>query len=276
MAGLTNKLNIWASTLDTADVDVMKDRIKNGANLLESQVFQFDFLNDDFSKLPKGLLDIINSEEKRKKLIIYINPPYAEVSIKTIFAPNKNHFINKWISEYKIFYENPIGYMDGINANDFQNDCLAFTLFHGQNRISVKDGTNHWIPFSETDVNAKDNFESHFMNDFINGKINNSEPDDLFTEKTTTKALNFSEEAKAVLKAGKKLWKYYHSQPTANVNASYYDIREFFQGRDNSGKMNNKSGDDTYNALIGELRSAQKTLALKIQPKVYEYGFLVE
>jgi len=40
--------------------------------------------------------------------------------------------------------------------------------------------------------------------------------------------------------------------------------------------MNNKSGDDTYNALIGDLRSAQKTLSLKIQPKVYEYGFLVE
>jgi hypothetical protein len=40
--------------------------------------------------------------------------------------------------------------------------------------------------------------------------------------------------------------------------------------------MNNKSGDDIYNALISELRSAQKSLALKIQPKVYEYGFLVE
>jgi hypothetical protein len=95
-------------------------------------------------------------------------------------------------------------------------------------------------------------------------------------KKTKTKAFKFSDEAKAVLKAGKKLWKYYHSQPTANVNASYYDIREFFQGRDDSGKMNNKSGDDTYNALISDLRSAHKTLALKIQPKVYEYGFLVE
>ncbi|MCL2220103.1 MAG: hypothetical protein FWC23_08360, partial [Chitinispirillia bacterium] len=78
LAGLTNKYNIWASTLDKADVDVMKDRIKNGANLLEDHVFQFDFLNDSFNKLPKGLLDIINDEEKRKKLVIYINPPYAE------------------------------------------------------------------------------------------------------------------------------------------------------------------------------------------------------
>ncbi|MGP1362861.1 MAG: hypothetical protein ACTTKZ_04155 [Bacteroides sp.] len=76
--GLTNKYRIWASTLDQQDVDVMKDRIKNGVNLLESHVFQFDFLNDEFTKLPEPLQDIINDEEKRKKLVIYINPPYAE------------------------------------------------------------------------------------------------------------------------------------------------------------------------------------------------------
>ncbi|MDI9337091.1 MAG: hypothetical protein QM539_01560, partial [Alphaproteobacteria bacterium] len=80
LAGLTNKFNIWASTLDNQDVEVMRDRIKNGANLLENHVFQFDFLNDDFSKLPQPLQDIINNPEKRKKLVVYINPPYAEVS----------------------------------------------------------------------------------------------------------------------------------------------------------------------------------------------------
>ena len=89
--GLTNKYNIWASTLDQQDVDVMHDRIKNGANLLDSHVFQFDFLNDDFSKLPAPLLDIINNPEKRKKLVIYINPPYAEAtSSKTVTGTGKN------------------------------------------------------------------------------------------------------------------------------------------------------------------------------------------
>jgi hypothetical protein len=78
LAGLTNKYNIWASTLDQADVNVMHERIRHGANLLDTHVFQFDFLNDDFSKLPQGLQDIINDEQKRKKLVIYINPPYAE------------------------------------------------------------------------------------------------------------------------------------------------------------------------------------------------------
>lgn len=76
--GLTNKYNIYASTLDKQDVEVMLDRIKNGANLLDSHIFQFDFLNDDFSKLPKSLRDIIEDASKRSKLIILINPPYAE------------------------------------------------------------------------------------------------------------------------------------------------------------------------------------------------------
>ena len=92
LAGLTNKYNIWASTLDKQDVEVMKDRIKNGANLLESHVFQFDFLNDDFSKLPESLKQIINNPKKRKKLVVYINPPYAEAtSSKTITNINSKH-----------------------------------------------------------------------------------------------------------------------------------------------------------------------------------------
>lgn len=33
-------------------------------------------MNDDFSKLPKELKKVI--DEKPEKLIIYINPPYAE------------------------------------------------------------------------------------------------------------------------------------------------------------------------------------------------------
>lgn len=83
--GLTNKYRVWANTIDKSDVDIMKDRIKNGANLLESHVFQFDFLNDNFEdKCPQDLLEILKDAEKRKKLIIYINPPYAEVSSKGV------------------------------------------------------------------------------------------------------------------------------------------------------------------------------------------------
>ncbi len=38
--------------------------------------------------------------------------------------------------------------------------------------------------------------------------------------------------------------------------------------------MNNKSSDETYMNLIGDLREKLKQLADKIEPKVYEYEFL--
>jgi hypothetical protein len=58
----------------------MKALIDEGFNLLPAHVFQFDFLNDKFDKLPAELKKIIDDPEKRGKLIIYINPPYAEAS----------------------------------------------------------------------------------------------------------------------------------------------------------------------------------------------------
>lgn len=76
--GLTNPRRVWASTLDKADVDVMHERVRNGASLFDNHIFQFDFLNDPFSKLPTELQEIIYDPNKRKQLVIYINPPYAE------------------------------------------------------------------------------------------------------------------------------------------------------------------------------------------------------
>jgi hypothetical protein len=47
-----------------------------------------------------------------------------------------------------------------------------------------------------------------------------------------------------------------------------------FQGRNEQGKMNAKSEDETYTRLITDLRDKLKIPAKKIEPKVYEYGFL--
>ncbi|MDR0525991.1 MAG: hypothetical protein LBG90_09010, partial [Spirochaetaceae bacterium] len=240
---------------------------------------------------------------------------------KTFFALRKNQFINKWIGEYKIESVHNVGYMDGINGNDFQHNnivyicnakeqlpnprgiwineqnliecsiyltvrtlfqhnwinnndqflypneswetdiefqhnCLVYTLFHGKNNISSRFGANHWIPFTEKEAGAKEKFESSFMSSFLKGKA-------------------FSEEAQAVLSAGKALWKYFHKNSNAvSVNASFYDIREYFQGRKESGAMNVNSADEDYTALLKALRDALKALAKKIEPKVYAYGFL--
>ncbi|MCZ9953094.1 hypothetical protein [Brachyspira hyodysenteriae] len=468
LAGLTNKYKIFASTIDKADVQIMKDRIKNGANLLEANVFQFDFLNDDFDKCPEALREIINDEEKRKKLLIFINPPYAEASSATtvtgtgenktgvalnnktyekykkilskasnelfaqffiriyielkgcilgcfsklkyvnssnftsfrkifqakflkgfiipadtfdnvkgqfpigfliwdtsiskklyyiyiyiyiyeekknkvkklgkkkIYSYDNEKYINEW---YKNFYDKfeEIGIMN-TRGNDFQNynyirisscnnfnhtniitknnlipsciylsvrhcikadwindrdqflypneswkedkelhcDCLAFTLFHLQNRITSKDGINHWIPFTETQVNSKGIFKSHFMTDFINGKIKTEDKGLLISENDFYKGdkkIDFSYEALLCFEAGRELYKYYHSFDNINIDASFYDIRAFFQGFKN-GRMNSKSEDEKYNALIKNLKEKTDILAKKISYKVYEHGFL--
>lgn len=501
LAGLTNKYNIYASTLDKADVQAMLQRIeamnaaardkeKGGANLLENHVFQFDFLNDPLldetdkdgnvtkrSKLPQSLQEIIRDPEKRRKLVIYINPPYAEAAnrktvigsgenktdvavqtmtykkylnkigiagrelfaqffiriydeipgavlaqfstLKIVQAPNFANFrrefraksgrcfcvpantfdnvkgdfpigffiwhtdynenieevqtdlydaqgnylytknleaetssptINDWIiTTRNRFGEIPIGYMSA-KGNDFQNtnyifiinsklqlphprgtiitdcnikeigiyisvrhcieatwindrdqflypndgwltdsefhaDCLVFTLFHGQNRIRSVFGVNHWIPFTEAEVDAQEKFESHFMSDYLRGKIkqvNNGGEGNLFAaqQQPSTEPLKFSAEAQSVMDAGRELWRYYHRQPIAKTrpNASFYDIRLFFQGtkttKNGKVQMNTESQDETYTALIADLRQKMKELAKKIEPKVYEYGFL--
>jgi len=144
---------------------------------------------------------------------------------------------------------------------EFQNDCLVYTLFHGQNKIKSHEGTNHWIPFNEDEVGCERRFESRFMSTFIKDKV-------------------FSAEAQSVLDAGKELWRYYYQKAktdkNANINAAFYDIREYFQGRNERGTMKTKSTDETYNALIKDLRQKSAVLAEKIKSKVYEYGFLLE
>jgi len=460
LAGLTNKRNIWASTIDKADVNVMHDRIDNGANLLKDHCFQFDFLNDDFKNLPDKLWRIIkNSPEK---LIVYINPPYAEAGStakrdaktnvsnttmvhekfcsdigtyakreifvqfliriykelehckianfstlkalcasyfgdfrnmfqarlealfvvpadtfdnvkgqfpigfhiwdtskkeafeeivadvydergtftrnKTIVSNDRVNFLNDWIRPYQTETEEKLGYLvcngndfqhqneiivlsnksnktstffkpvtisnlimsciylsvrkvipaDWLNDRDqflypddgwqtdrkFQNDCLAYTLFN--NNISSADGTNHWIPFTEDEVMARDSFDSHFMLSFMTGKIIQNGYSNLFEQVEDKPCIKrvFSPEAKAVFAAGRALWRYYHEQPKCNVNASFYDIREYFQGRNDKGRMNPTSDDEKYTKLLGKLRDSLKVLAKKIEPKIYEYGFL--
>jgi hypothetical protein len=145
------------------------------------------------------------------------------------------------------------------NDTGFQNDCLVFTLFHGQNRISSNDDMNNWIPFTEKEVGAREKFESNFMSSFLKGRT-------------------LGVEAQSVFDAGKELWRYYHAKIKNNkiapVNASFYDIREFFQGRKETGTMKTKSDDETYNVLLTTLRGKLRALTERIQPKVYEYGFL--
>ncbi|MDO8518340.1 MAG: hypothetical protein Q7S26_03565 [bacterium] len=80
----SNPRNIYMSTLDSADVDVMKAT----KTCVAAQRFQYDYLNDDITddgtidysltnKIPEGLRKAIASG---KKILVLINPPYAEAT----------------------------------------------------------------------------------------------------------------------------------------------------------------------------------------------------
>lgn len=78
----SNHRNIYMSTLDQADIDVMKAT----KTCVAAERFQYDYLNDDISdsgeidytitnKVPESLRKAIKSG---KKILVLINPPYAE------------------------------------------------------------------------------------------------------------------------------------------------------------------------------------------------------
>ena len=201
-----------------------------------------------------------------------------------IFVAVRHSIKATWLNDRDQFlYPN-----DGwASDTEFQNDCLSYTLFSNFNNIQSSKGINHWIPFSEAEVGAQDAFKSHFMHDFIRGKLPKAEATaesqlQFFNVDTprphTGEPLAFSPEATAAMDAGRALWQYYHRQPGALPDASLYDIRLHFQGvkTSKSGKtqMNTTSSDDTYTALIKDLRARVAALARKIEPKVYAYGFL--
>jgi hypothetical protein len=80
----SNPRNIYMSTLDQEDIDVMKAT----KTCVAAQRFQYDYLNDDITddgqidysltnKVPAGLRKAI---AEGKKILVLINPPYAEAA----------------------------------------------------------------------------------------------------------------------------------------------------------------------------------------------------
>lgn len=62
---------LYCSTLEQSDIDTANQAGYNPTAIK----FQFDFLNDDDSKLPAGLLAALS--DPKKKVLFYINPPYG-------------------------------------------------------------------------------------------------------------------------------------------------------------------------------------------------------
>ncbi len=250
----------------------------------ENHIGLFSFYPSDFQNNSK--FSILTKQQKRycKKITI------KNLITSSIYFSVRHCIDATWLNDRDQYLYPTDGWQ---TDSEFQNNCLAFALFNGQNKITSKDSTNHWIPFTEEEVNAQAKFASNFMTDFMKGKIASPSPSEggeqptLFQQTAPTPpsgagGLVFSEEAQAVFNAGRELWTYYHKMASQtrndvyNVNASLYDIREYFQGRNDKGRMNSKSDDARYMELIGNLRAQLVILADVIKPKVYEYEFLKE
>ncbi|MDP3010659.1 MAG: hypothetical protein Q8N30_16525 [Methylococcales bacterium] len=152
-------------------------------------------------------------------------------------------------------------------SDEFKNDCLIWMLFNGKNLTASANDlewngkkwaiVNHFIPYTETEVNAPDRFESDFMVQYLAKK-------------------KLSKEAKAVLDAGRELWQAYFSETDVRsvrdelklnrADVGWYQIR-------NALKARNASGDSTP-VDFGAFETAYKTLSEKLQPQVFELGFL--
>ncbi|RTK94101.1 MAG: hypothetical protein EKK64_09155 [Neisseriaceae bacterium] len=150
---------------------------------------------------------------------------------------------------------------------EFIDDCLVWMLFSGSNLTASADGlewdgktwsiVNHFIPFTEAEVNAPSRFESDFMVQYIADK-------------------EFTAEAVAVLDVGRELWKAYFEHTDS------YDVREeyklnradvgWYQIRNALKKRNESS--DYPPVSFAEFELAYKKLSDKLRPLVFEYGFL--
>jgi hypothetical protein len=272
----------------------LNDWIRPTWNKIKDEIGYLACNSNDFQNQNGIFIEII----KKNQTSTYFKPiAISNLKESAIYFAVRHCIKANWLNDRDQFLFPNEGWQKDL---EFQNDCLAFTLFN--NDIQSQFGTNHWIPFTEQEVDAQAKFESAFMTDFMKGKIKPEKSQDtLFDEgqNAPQQPLIFSEEATAVFNAGRALWTYYHTHPSTssgygstssgyatssgyveskpyNVNASLYDIREHFQGRNDKGRMNSKSNDARYMELISELRSKLAVLADKIKPKVYEYGFLKE
>lgn len=149
----------------------------------------------------------------------------------------------------------------------FKNDCLIWMLFNGSNITASANNlewngkkwsiVNHFIPYTEQEVNAPERFESDFMVQYLADKV-------------------LSSEAKLVLAEGKKLWQAYFAHTDVHTvrdelklnraDVGWYQIRKALQARNASG--------DFAPVSFKPFEEAYKALSEKLQPMVYELGFL--
>jgi hypothetical protein len=154
-------------------------------------------------------------------------------------------------------------------SDEFKTDCLVWMLFNGSNLTASANGlewngktwsiVNHFIPFTEEEVDAPDRFESDFMVRYLAGK-------------------ELSPEASAVRAAGLEIWREYFKR----LPSFDYSIRERFKlNRADVGWYQIRQSLKAYGESsegrptdFTAFESAYAALSAKLRPQVFEYGFL--
>jgi hypothetical protein len=114
--------------------------------------------------------------------------------------------------------------------DEFKTDCLIWMLFHGSNLTASADDlawngkkwsiVNHFIPYTEAEVNAPDRFESDFMVQYLAAlQAKQVECVDASTQAAINRCTpnGLSDEAVAVLDAGRILWQAYFAEMPAVI-----------------------------------------------------------
>lgn len=171
-------------------------------------------------------------------------------------------------------------------TDEFKSDCLVWMLFNGSNLTASANDLEwsgkkwsivyHFIPFTEEEVGAPDRFESDFMVRYI-AALPGVRVDNLSkVVNPANPASPFSAEAQVVLAEGKKLWQAYFAHTDVHTvreelklnrpDVGWYQIRKALQARNASG--------DFPPVSFTAFEAAYKALTEKLQPMVYELGFL--
>ena len=119
---------LYVSTLNYSDIQTTNQMGYNS----EAVKFQFDFLNDDYDFLPKGLRDAIEGGEE---IIVLMNPPYATVNDFKNIVNDGGHSKNK-VEDTKVKIEMNEDKM-GLSVKNLYSQFIYRISKMGQINIAV-------------------------------------------------------------------------------------------------------------------------------------------
>jgi len=262
----TNYLNVWLQRPRANKIDVLP--LKNGVSPATSVPRVKTWSENAIAYMYCGVNDLQHAEQQT---IIYssvysggngfyLTPEnlwQAAIvfSVRRLIKPT-------WLNDRDQFLQ-----PSELLSDEFKNDCLIWMLFNRCNRTAGANElewnnqqwsiVNHFIPFTESDVNAPDRFESDFMVEYLSDK-------------------KLSREAKAVMEEGKKLWQAYFVNTDVRTvrdelklnrsDVGWYQVRKALEARNK--EENNIAVD------FSPFKTSYDILGDKLRPMVYELGFL--